>query len=102
MQYVVSSSTVTPNANSDDNIHVTALAVSSTIANPSGSPSDGQIINLRIKDSGVARTIAWGTIYRALGAALPTTTVAGKELYICIVYNTAATKWDVLPSIFES
>lgn len=91
---VVSASTITPDAGSDG-YSVTALAAPLTIANPTGTWADLQGYVVRIKDDGTARALTFGTNYRAVGITLPTTTVAGKEMYIGFVYNVAAVKWDV-------
>lgn len=96
VQSVVSSATVTPNADTDDEVVITAQAVGLTIANPSGTPTNGQALIIRILDNGTARTIAFGTIFRAIGITLPTTTVISKTLYIGCIYNSADSKWDVL------
>lgn len=76
---------------------LTAQAAALSIANPTGSPANGQSMLFRIKDNGTARGITWsGTQYRAIGVTLPTTTVISKTLYIGLIYNSADTKWDVL------
>lgn len=95
IQAVTSSATVTPTF-SNDQVNITAQAVGLTLANPTGTAVDGWGVSIRIKDNGSAQTIAFGTQYRAVGVTLPTTTVAGKVLYLGMVYNIAATKWDVL------
>lgn len=95
VQSVTSAATVTPNANSDDLVDITAQAVALTLAAPSGTPVNGQVIEIRIKDNGVVRAITWNAIYRAFGLALPTSTTAGKTMYVSCVYNSGATKWDV-------
>jgi hypothetical protein len=51
---------------------------------------------IRIKDNGTARSISFGTQYRAIGVTLPTTTVISKTLYLGLVFNNADTKWDVV------
>lgn len=75
---------------------VTALDANATVVAPSGTPDDAQSLLIRILDNGSARTLTWNSIYRAVGVTLPTTTVAGKEVYVACVYNSPATKWDVL------
>jgi len=90
-----SSSTITP-ASSDSQYNVTALAVNATVEAPSGTPVHGHKLLLRIKDDGTARTLSWNAIYRDLIASLPTTTVAGKTLYVGFMYNDTDTKWDVI------
>lgn len=100
VQSVASAATITPNANSDTQVSVTALAVPATIAAPSGTPSDGQSLVIRIKDNGTARALTWTTgssgAYRAVGITLPTTTVAGKTVYIGCKYNATDLRWDAI------
>ena len=50
----------------------------------------------RIEDNGTARAITWDAAYRAIGVTLPTTTVAGKVLYVGAKWNAADSLWDVL------
>lgn len=101
IQSVTSSSTVTPNADTDDIVIVTAQAASLTLANPSGSPIHGQVILIRIKDNGTARSISYGAQYRAFGSALSSTTTISKTLYIPIVWNATDSKYDTYPSLQE-
>lgn len=96
VQSVTSSTTVTPNADSDDAVVITAQAAGLTLANPSGTPVQAQPMIIRIKDNGTARSITWGTQYRGIGAALPSTTTISKTLYISMIYNSTDTKWDVV------
>lgn len=91
-----SSSTPTPNADTDDEYTVTALAANATFGAPAGTPTNGQSLIIRIKDNGTARTLAFNAIYRAVGVTLPTTTVISKTIYLGMIYNSADTKWDVL------
>ncbi len=92
-----SSATSTPTADTVDQWNVTALAAADTVAAPSGTPTDGQMLILRIKDNGTARTLTWNAIYRASSdLALPTTTVISKTMYLGFVYNVADSKWDFL------
>lgn len=96
VQSVVSSATVTPNADTDDEVVITAQAEALTIANPSGTPTQGQPLLIRIKDNATARAISFGSEYRAIGVTLPTTTTISKTLYIGCIYNSTDSKWDVL------
>jgi hypothetical protein len=92
---VASSATPTPTSDNSDMYTVTALAAGATFAAPTGTPTDGQVLLIRIKDNGTARTLAWNAIYRAgSDFALPTTTVISKTMYVQFIYNTADTKWD--------
>lgn len=102
VQTVASSATVTPNADADDVVVITAQAVNLTLANPSGTPVEQQKLLIRIKDSGSARTITFGTQYRAMGVALPTTTTASKWQTIGLIWSATDSKWDCVASQVEA
>ena len=95
VQSVTSSATVTP-VSSNDLVTITAQAVGLTLANPTGTFTEGQALMIRIKDNGTARTIAFDTNYRAIGVTLPTTTVISKTMYLGIIYNSTDAKWDII------
>ncbi len=97
-----SSATPTPNADTDDQYQLTALAATAAFAAPTGTPTDGQPLIIRIKDNGTARALSWNAIYRAVGVTLPTTTVLSKTMYIGMRYNAADTKYDVLAVSVEA
>lgn len=81
---LASSSTPTPNADTDDVYILTALAANATFGVPSGTtPMSAQELLIRILDNGSARTITWNTIYRSI-APLPSTTVANKTTYVTL------------------
>jgi hypothetical protein len=65
VQTVTSSATVTPTA-TNDLVIITAQAAGLTLANPTGTFTEGQALMIRIKDNGTARTIAFDTNYRAI------------------------------------
>ena len=94
---IVSSATPTPiGAYRFNEFDITALAEAATFAVPSGTPRNRNRLIIRIKDNGVGRALSWNAIYRGLEFALPTTTVAGKTMYLGFMYNTADSKWDLL------
>jgi len=95
LQTVTSSATVTP-VSTNDIVTITAQATGLTLANPTGTFKEGQALMIRIKDDGTARSITFGSNYRAIGVTLPTTTVISKTLYLGIIYNDVDDKWDVL------
>lgn len=97
-----SSATPTPSADDHDQYNVTALAAGATFGAPTGTPTDGQKLIIRVKDNGTARTLAYNAIYRAIGVTLPTTTVINKTIYLGMVYNAADTKWDVTAYALEA
>lgn len=95
-----SSATPTPNADNTDVHIVTALAVGATFAAPTGTPTHGQQLIIRIKDNGTARSLNWNAIYRASSdLALPTTTILSKTIYCGFMYNATDTKWDLLAKL---
>ncbi len=91
-----SSATPTPDADTTDLFLLTAQAAAAAFAAPTGTPTAGQTMVIRIKDNGTARALTYDPIYRAVGVTLPTTTVVNKTLYLGMMYNVADTKWDVL------
>jgi hypothetical protein len=94
---ITSTATITPTSDTADQYEVTTLAVAATIANPTGTPTDGQKLTLRIKDNGTSQAIvSWGSAYRVVGTVLPTSTIAGRVLYVGCIYNSQDSFWDVL------
>lgn len=85
---------VTPDSAKD----MTIVSATSTVTlnNPSGAPTEGKGHVIRIKDTGTARNINFGSQYRAVGVTLPSTTVSNKNLYLGMIWNNVDTKWDVL------
>ncbi|GIZ09971.1 hypothetical protein [Flavobacterium sp. UMI-01] len=95
LQSIATATTVTPTA-SDDMVKITALAQNCTIANPTGTWTEGQPFVIRIKDNGTSRTLSYGSNYRAIGVTLPTATTIDKTIYLAIIYNDTDTKWDII------
>lgn len=92
---VASGATLTPIGDSIEYMLCLALAAGTTIAAPTGTPTQGQKLIIRLKDNGTARSIAWNAIYRAsTDLALPSTTVVNKTLYLGFIYNATDSKWD--------
>jgi len=102
VQSVTSAGTVTANASTDDSVHITAQAEALTLANPTGTAGEDQMLIYRIKDNGTARAISYGSEFRAMGTTLPTTTVLSKTLYLACVRNVTDTKWDVIAVVQEA
>ncbi len=82
-------------ANCDEFV-ITAQAGALKFNNPSGTPTEGQKLIVRIKDDGTARALTYDTQFRAMGNALPSTTVVNKTLYMGFIYNATDTKWDLV------
>ena len=97
VQSVVSNASITPIAGTIDLVRVTALAVNTTINNPTGVPVEGQILEIRIRDNGTGRTVGFGANYRfSSSLANPGTTTANRTLYYIFKYNESETKWDCI------
>lgn len=95
-----SNATPTPNADTTDVHIITALAAGATFAAPTGTPTQGQQLIIRVKDNGTARSLGWNAIYRAsTDLALPTTTILSKTIYCGFIYNSTDTKWDLLAKL---
>lgn len=81
---------------------VTAQAGALKLNNPGGTPVQGQKLMVRIKDDGTARALTYDTQFRAMGTALPSTTVLSKTLYLGFIYNSTDTKWDLVAAAQEA
>lgn len=94
---------LTPEIDTYDVFHLTAMSANTTINNHSTStPTDGEQMRLRFLDNGTARTLSWGTAYVAKGGiALPTTTILSKNLEVGFEYNNNLAKWNLLASAQE-
>lgn len=79
--------TVTLNVDNQEVYKVTALASNITVANPTGTPYDGQKIRYEFKDNGTTRTITWGTAFG--GGVIPSTTGA-----TTVYMNWVEFRWD--------
>lgn len=79
-----------------DQFEVTAQAGDLKFNNPGGTPLGGNKLIIRIKDDGTARALTYDTQFRAMGTALPSTTVPSKTLYMGFIYNATDTKWDLV------
>lgn len=81
-----------------DQFEITAQAGALLFNAPGGTPLGGQKLVIRIKDNGTARALTWNAVFRAMGTALPSTTVLSKTLYLGFFYNATDTKWDLVAS----
>ena len=89
--------TVTPNADTTDIGILTSLSQTTDIANPSGTPTNLQPLELRIK-SASAQSLTFGNQFRSgADVTLPTaTTGSSKTDYFGFKWNSADSKWDIL------
>jgi hypothetical protein len=99
------SGSLTINGDTTDLYVAEGLTGAITLAQPSGTPANGQKLLIRIKDNGTARGITWTTsagAFRAVGITLPTTTVLGKVTYVGCVYNSADSFWDAIATVTQA
>jgi hypothetical protein len=92
----ITSNTVTINADTTDQYNAQVVGGFITVNAPTGTPTDGQKLILRVLDSGTSGAFTWNAIWRAVGTVLPGATVVNKVTYVGAVYNASAVKWDVL------
>ncbi len=85
-----------------DQFEITAQAGALLFNAPGGTPVGGQKLTIRIKDNATARALTWNAVFRAMGTALPSTTVLSKTLYLDFIYNSTDTKWDLISSAQEA
>ena len=83
-----SSATPTINTDNVDLFKITALAaaITSMTTNLSGTPNDGDILELVITDNGTARAITWGASFVSTTVTLPSTTTLGVTLTVVLQY----------------
>lgn len=95
-----STSSLTIDSDSYDFYTVTALAANLTINNPTGTPTEGQKLIVRIKDNGTSRTFTWGANFRAgTDISLPTATTINKTVYVGFIWNATDSKWDCVTNL---
>lgn len=94
----VSANTYTPAANTTDIALITSPTAGFTVANPTGTPVDGQKLTFRIKSGATGYTPTWGTNYQSSGVAtLPNYALpASKTVTLGFTYDSAAAKWTLL------
>lgn len=88
-----SNANLTPDLSTANIWYRTTQTVGLTINAPTGTPVIGETIALYISAAG-AQSITWNATYIAYGAALPTTTTAGKTLMVTAQFN--GTNWATL------
>jgi len=95
------------NSDSYDEYYFTALANALTISLDGGTPTDGQKFILRILNNGTGYVITFtgsgAKSYRPVGVTMTAsgsdwtyTTTASKTTYFGMIYNLAATCWDIV------
>ena len=94
-----SSATPTINTDNYDVYKLTAQTndITSFTTNLSGTPADGDILEIQITDNGTARAITWGASFVSTTVTLPTTTTISTTLTVIFQYYTTSSygnnKW---------
>ena len=91
-----STATLTIDSDSYDIAKLTAQAAALTIAAPTGTPTDGQKLMIRIKDNGTTRALTWNAAFVVEGVTLPTTTTVSKWHRIGCMWCSTDSKWKVI------
>lgn len=102
IQTAATSTTITPTVGTADQVNQanTQATGTLTIANPTGTPTDGQRLTIRLTSTNV-QTFAWGSQYHgSTTAALPAASSgAGKHDYIGFIYDAATSQWDYVSTV---
>lgn len=70
-------------------------AITSMTTNLSGTPVNGDVLEISFTDDGTARAITWGTSFASTGTVtLPTTTVLSVRLRVVLEWSSATSKWE--------
>lgn len=90
------SGTITPDSDLYDQVNY-LLTGTSAFANPSGTPTNGQKLSIRLYAVATQTISSWsGGGYRAIGTTLPTSVPAGKTIYVGCIWNSTDAIWDVV------
>lgn len=92
---ITSSATPTINTDNCDCVTITAqaAALTSMTTNLSGTPTNFDQLEFRIKDDGTARAITWGASFATGTGTLPATTILSKVLHVWFEWDSVQSKW---------
>lgn len=101
------------NSDNFDQYAATAQSTAFTISADAGTPTDGQKSIFRILDNGTPRVITFtggaSKAFRPVGVTLTVsgsnftyTTTANKTVYFGCIYNSAASRWDIIALSLEA
>jgi hypothetical protein len=98
------SGAITPASDTYDQVNY-LLTGSSSFSNPSGTPTNGQKLTIRLYAASTQTISSWSSTsggYREIGAVLPTSVPAGKTIYVGCIWNSTDSKWDVVAVIQQA
>lgn len=93
---IATTATLTPNGDSFDIVSVTAQTTAISIAAPSGTPTDGQQLIIRLRDNGTIRAITWNGVYSRYSSDLPVSTIASSTMTYIFLWNASTSAWDLV------
>jgi len=96
-----STATLTPNLSLYDMAVITAQSTALLIANPTGTPVNGNAFMIDVTDNGTARAITYGDDYVGYAVALPSTTILGKGMKMVFQYDSVDGVHNLLTVINE-
>jgi hypothetical protein len=89
----------TPDGDTTDLAVITDPSADLTIADPTGTPNDGQQLVIRVRMAATGYALAWGAAYRGSTATpLPTTQPANTTGYYAVQFNNSDGAWDLIAS----
>lgn len=92
----VSTNTYTPAGDSTDLFIITGPTANFTVAAPTGTPTDGQVLKARMNAT-AAYAVTWNAVYISSGVAtLPNAAVANKTITLGFMYDLTAAKWVLM------
>ena len=98
------SGAITPNSDLYDQVNY-LLTGSSSFSNPSGTPTNGQKLTIRLYAASTQTISSWSSSsggYRAIGVTLPTSVSSTKTVYVGCIWNSTDSKWDVIAVAVEA
>lgn len=92
------SGAIAPNSDSFDQVNY-LLTGSSSFSNPTGTPTNGQKLAIRLYAASTQTISSWSSSsggYRAIGVTLPTSVTSTKTIYVGCIWNSTDSFWDVV------
>ena len=92
------SGAITPNSDLYDQVNY-LLNGTSSFSNPSGTPTNGQKLTIRLYAASTQTISSWSSSsggYRAIGTTLEASVPAGKTMYVGCIWNSTDSFWDVV------
>ena len=92
------SGAITPASDTFDQVNY-LLTGSASFSNPSGTPTNGQKLTIRLYAASTQTISSWSSSsggYREIGVTLPTSVPAGKTIYVGCIWNSTDSRWDVI------